>query len=304
MTHMMVSNSCAARAGVIAKWLWLAVVLLAVSLVLKRYSGAIADQLIAIGPRAITFSFTALLAGKALLAVGSWYSVRSQGVSITYGSVFAMVSLSQLGKYAPGPVLHLFGRGWLYSKRGIKLESITRALFLENVWQWLAAALVGASLLLFMSGSRTAISQLAPARLALVFGCGLASWWAVAYWLRNRFAPTDVASLYPGWRLLAILTVAWICFGLSFYALWPDNPGFHELVLATGAFSAASLAGFLAPFAPAGLGVREAALVATTAQTLTAEQAIAVAAISRLVWILGEMVLAGSSYLFVRSGRD
>ena len=62
-----------------------------------------------------------------------------------------------------------------------------------------------------------------------------------------------------------------------------------------GTFAVAWLAGLLAIYAPGGLGVREAVLVALLPGRIGAADALVVAAASRLILILVDVLLAGAA---------
>jgi uncharacterized membrane protein YbhN (UPF0104 family) len=70
-----------------------------------------------------------------------------------------------------------------------------------------------------------------------------------------------------------------------------------------GAFAVAWLAGLLAVYAPGGLGVREAVLVALLSSRIGAADALVVAAASRLILIFVDVVLAGIATAALRRGR-
>jgi uncharacterized membrane protein YbhN (UPF0104 family) len=74
----------------------------------------------------------------------------------------------------------------------------------------------------------------------------------------------------------------------------------HDLPEYMGAFAVAWLVGLLAVFAPGGLGVREAVLVALLASRIGAANALVVAAVSRLTLIFVDVVLAGVATVSLR----
>ncbi|MGH2626662.1 MAG: hypothetical protein ACRDHY_08445, partial [Anaerolineales bacterium] len=94
-----------------------------------------------------------------------------------------------------------------------------------------------------------------------------------------------------GWFGLHI--VAWLGYGLAFCLLWSafrPLPTGLEVLMAASAFPSAYVLGFLAFFAPAGVGVREGALVALTAPLLGRADATALAVIARLWLTVLELV--------------
>ena len=94
----------------------------------------------------------------------------------------------------------------------------------------------------------------------------------------------------------------WLLLGASF---WLCASGLvtvpaDDLALYMGAFAVAWLAGLLAIYAPGGLGVREAVLVALLHGRIGAADALVVAAASRLILILVDVLLAGVSTAVLR----
>jgi glycosyltransferase 2 family protein len=101
-------------------------------------------------------------------------------------------------------------------------------------------------------------------------------------------APLSTGGLVraAGWALLS-----WLAYGVHLWVLAGQLGAGGPLLLAraTGAFAAAWCVGFLLLVAPAGAGVREAALVLLLAGALTRPQATVVAVVSRLLFVLGDL---------------
>jgi hypothetical protein len=97
-----------------------------------------------------------------------------------------------------------------------------------------------------------------------------------------------------GWAL-----VSWLAYGLHVWVLAAQfGAGGPPLVArATGAFAAAWCAGFLLVVAPAGAGVREAALVLLLGGVLTRPEATVVAVVSRLLFVVGDLGWAAAALL-------
>ena len=89
-----------------------------------------------------------------------------------------------------------------------------------------------------------------------------------------------------GWAL-----VSWLACGVHIWVLAAQLGAGGPLLLAraTGAFAAAWCAGFLLLVAPAGAGVREAALVLLLGGVLTRPQGTVVAVVSRLLFVLADL---------------
>jgi hypothetical protein len=93
-------------------------------------------------------------------------------------------------------------------------------------------------------------------------------------------------------RVLLALVAAgsWLLLGVTMWAT--VGSGLGDVVLVTSAFAAAWVAGLLVLPVPAGLGVREAALVFLLAPELGQEGAIAFALITRVLHVLSDAVVA------------
>src|SRR5690606_37352746 len=109
---------------------------------------------------------------------------------------------------------------------------------------------------------------------------------------------TDLATqAHPGWLtslgcyLLYALNFALIGMGLWFVAraLSPYPIGLASLALLIGAFASSWILGFLAPGAPAGLGVREAVLSVWLGGTFSAPVVVAIIILLRIATTLGDL---------------
>jgi len=96
----------------------------------------------------------------------------------------------------------------------------------------------------------------------------------------------------------------WLLLGLQAWLLLREiAPGPDaNYVIATGAFALAWLVGFLVVIAPAGAGVREAALVALLGSVATGPQALSLALVSRFVMTAADAIGFGVGVL-IRRGR-
>ena len=108
-----------------------------------------------------------------------------------------------------------------------------------------------------------------------------------------------------GWAM-----VAWVCYGGHIWVLARQlgaGGGALLWLQCTGAFAVAFAGGLVLVVAPAGVGVREAALVVLLGSTITAPRATVVAVVSRLLFVVGDLGWAAAGVLVqglpgVRSG--
>ena len=94
----------------------------------------------------------------------------------------------------------------------------------------------------------------------------------------------------PLYKIFSIQLVSWIFLGTSFALIVP-NLGFETLLFNIGVYSFGWLIGYLAVFAPGGIGVRETAIVWMLSATINPEIAIIYSAIHRFLFIAVELLL-------------
>lgn len=99
--------------------------------------------------------------------------------------------------------------------------------------------------------------------------------------------------MMPPLRVVAILAFTWTLFGA---AMWVTTAQMMHvpvsLLYLVGAYCVAYVAGFFVPFAPAGLGVREAVLVFAMSPMASIEVGMLLAGLNRIIYFAAELVLA------------
>ncbi|MEZ5875683.1 MAG: hypothetical protein R3D30_13005 [Hyphomicrobiales bacterium] len=244
-------------------------------------------------------------AGAGLLLISAWHSLLTWSGEKDVDRKVArrIYARTQLGKYVPGNVVqflsrHLAGRGAGWSHLGMLLSTIFELLSLLCV----AAAFVIAGLLV----TSVHISAIRPPVLIAVLvglvGLGflvlrivpqlvMRYWPEVATRLANRRISSlwPVAALHAGFFLiggLLLVLVSYVVLGRPVaLSYWP------ALI---SLFAAGWIVGAVTPGAPSGLGVRETVLVLGLATVASAAEAVVIAALLRVLTVLGDVLL----YLF------
>ncbi len=252
--------------------------------------GAAAAVLVALA--ANTLSWRALLAG-----LGSPLPVRAAG------HVFL---LGQLGKYLPGSVWALVAQVDLGRDYHVPARRGTAAAVLNmhvNITVGIAFGAVGIGLAETGDYNRYWwLLLVLPLAALVLYPPVLRRLISLAFRLTRRPA-ADVRM--SGGRLLAAIgwaAVMWMGFGVQIWLLALDvgASGATLPLLATGAYAAAWIAGFVVLVAPAGAGAREVVLTVVLATVLPRDGALAVALVARGLSIFGDF--AGALYGFV-AGR-
>jgi uncharacterized membrane protein YbhN (UPF0104 family) len=157
---------------------------------------------------------------------------------------------ANLGRYLPGKVWQLAGMALLARREGVPAGTATAAALLGQVFSLAGATLVGLGVLLRGEGGWVEGGKWAGVLvLALLVVMGAVPG---ELWPDQAF----------GVRWLGLYAVSWILQGGAFWILAMGVGARMDPVLGLAIFPAAYLLGYLALFAPAGVGVREGFLIA------------------------------------------
>ena len=213
--------------------------------------------------------------------------------------------IGNLGRYLPGGKAWQMGLvGVLATERGLPPAVLAGTSLLHGT----IGMVVGAMLLAATGGAALGLSPIWSA-LPIAGVAGLLATpsilraWPALRTLIARFLPSiDTVTVRTMVVLIVTAMVSWIGWGVALYALARALLGdpVASLITYLAAWIGPGLAGLIVVFAPAGLGVRDAAMQSTlTAAGLGAAQAIVVAVVSR-VWATIVEVLPALVLLAVR----
>jgi glycosyltransferase 2 family protein len=258
---------------------------------------------------------SALVVGAFALMVVAWSaSLRWWHATVSFLSALRMWSLSNLARFIPGAIWQFAGLAALARDEGVSPLAATGAVLLQQL-VLLATGVVVAVLLapewvqpIAGSLSPVAMTVLACAALvALAILIPLAMP-TMGGWM-SRIAKREFAwprpSLASFSAYAAVLVLPWLIYAAAFWlftraVLGPTAP---SLGIAGGAFVASYVAGIIAVFAPAGIAVREAAIVAMLAPVIDARHALLVAIGSRIWMIALEIFTAVAVVVLYRARR-
>ena len=280
------------------KWVWIIVVLLGAGWYFYRHYQEISQFLETISPMRLIACFFLLLIGKLALADISRLSLKKVGYLMPFKEALTITSVTQLGKYLPGGIWHFAGKYGVYKVKGISTKKSAQAMVVENLWLISSAGVVGIILLLTSSGEFACqyINLFCTQLFVKLFTVLLPIFWIAGLLVFEYFffgkQKIEIKDLSLA---VAELFFIWLIFGLSFWLVFPPNGGYFYQV--AGAFSLSWLAGYVAIFAPGGLGVRELLLAVILGSFFTSEEVAIYATVHRLLWVLAEVFLGGISAL-------
>lgn len=276
----------------ILKWLWLVLVLAAAGYYFYRNQDQVVNLINQLSAWRIVLSLVLLIIGKMFLVRLVQFSVNSEGWHPKYIETIGIYGLSSLGKYIPGGVWHFVGRFGIYKVNGLSGKASTRAMILENIWllgSAVATGVIGVFLTRFdlIAGLLNLPDHQWLAILFTVLALGL---WIGVLMIVHKTMRRHTAENIPSVFVIAgIGLLLWTFIGGSFFVMFN---GFHlsTAPLFIGGYAVSWAVGYIAVFAPGGLGVREAALAFVFSNIASVEMIAVYAAMNRIIWVIAEVL--------------
>lgn len=240
-------------------------------------------------------TLTGVLWRMVLSALGSRVELREAG---------AVFFVGQLGKYVPGSVWTFAVQAQLGRRHGVPVRSSITASALFLMLHTFSGVLLGGVL---AAGGvvRTDLGRGWWLLLAVVGAAALTP--PVLRFLGDRLAGAGVRTTFGVGdlvRSLALMTGVWSCYGACLWVLLPlDRSAPEDVLAAAAAFALAHAAGVLLVLAPAGLGAREAVLIALLAPTVGVPSAAAAALLARVAHSAADFALAAGAAGWARRSR-
>lgn len=232
------------------------------------------------------------LAGLILALSWSWLLRCCTGGKGRLGAAAEVYAVTQALKYLPGNVMHVLARQAAAMRLGVgqagmAMAGATEIASLVAMATALAAVALGPELLLNQLGLSSS-----PLALSAVLVAGATGVAVAVVAIRRRI---DWRSLAKGAWLASFGHLAFFAVAGAIVLSLAGAAGAHGSlgpVQATGLMALAWIVGFVVPGAPAGLGVREAALVTLLEPSIGLDAAAASALLFRIVTLSGDGLLA------------
>lgn len=238
--------------------------------------------------------------------------LRGVGAPHPRRSLMEILAISQFAKYIPGNVGAHLGRAGMALARGVAPRALLSSLMTETGLAVAAALLTGAAGMALSGVGPDIFHDDGP----LGHGLATAAWLLAAVLLctlafkfgmrlvpeaqRTRLgAQFDLAPWPAALRALAAYSLNYVLIGVGLWGmacvLLPGQA--HDLGLLIAAFALAWVAGFFAPGAPAGLGIREALMLLVLRAAYPAPDALLLVVGMRLATIFADVAifLAGNA---------
>lgn len=246
--------------------------------------------------------------GMTSIGWGWRHVMRTLGAEPRLGRTIAWYYVGELGKYVPGGVWPVLGRGELARRGGIPKSRAFTSVALSLGMLYLAAMFTAAAFLPFaVAGKKGGFSPWMLVLLALPVGVALLHH-DVLDWLMakaSKATKREIKVDVPQWKdsllLVARYIPTWVFIGTATYAvtrsITPDV-SYPHMVFAT---VLSWVVGFLAVPVPSGAGIRETVLYA--AAGVPKPIAITTAVGARIIFVLVDVMGAAVCAPFVRRQR-
>ena len=226
------------------------------------------------------------------------------GADFTLWESFRQQNLLNLGKYLPGKIWGMLARGATLTDRGVTVTGAIVATCTEQTIVLHSAFLVGAILFASLRPSLPTLALASAAILTLAFGAQLLR---IVFRLYLKMAKHGAELLSPQ-KIGLISHATYLNFALGYSAGWIVNGllftsiyfAFFDATFSIQLLGILILAntfgvtlGFLAIFAPSGIGVREAVTSGVLALVMPLDDAIMLTVLFRLWLVLTDIVVGG-----------
>lgn len=293
-----------ARAGSVARVLYIGGLVAATVWLAASRGDDVADLLDQARPERVVAALAATF-GLILLTARFWVlSLRMLGHDASLQTVAGATARALPARYVPAGVTFPAARVALLRARGLKLAPLTVTAALEMVVRPAVALTLGTALLAVSGSLDAGLAWAAAAVAVLAAAASPAVGGRVLAWLAARRGMSLTITWSGLARLAATETLYWAWAAATFVLYlraFPAADGFG-LLHAGGAFMVAWAVGFLAVFAPQGLGVAEVSLVGLLAAGDN-EAGIALAVLFggyRLVQALRDSIAASAAEIISR----
>ena len=242
-----------------------------------------------------------------LLAVGWIIVLRKLGVRLSLVKGLEINLLSQLGKYTPGKIWIVAGKVYLCSREGLSKKVVFASSMYENIMIVVSGMFL--TVLFILHRQSAQLNNYLWPGLACIAAGLVFVYPPIFGGLLNRVLalfkkePVQAALSYKSVLvLLAFYVGVWIYNGITFYFFLNSLRSFplNTLFDTVGILVSAALLGFVAFFAPGGLGVREGTMAVLLSLFVPMEVAMMLAVGHRVFVTVGEFVMVGCFTAFAR----
>ncbi len=288
---------------------FLAVVLVLFAFALDRQAGTLWHEAQRLSVPVIVLAFVLCLCGL----IGSlmvWREMLADlGSRLSFPDAWRIMFIGQLGKYVPGSIWPVLAQSELGADHGVPRSRSALSVLLSYAVMTCSGAVVAMVTLPFATASSVAqyfwIIFLVPVAIVLLSPPVLNRLLRLTLRLSRQPALEQGVSFKGLGRTMVWAVAGWTFNGAMIYVMMRQLAGHQQgtLLVSIGAYSLSWVIGFVAVFAPAGVGVREAVMVAVLSTLTTPATALTVALVSRALGVVADAATGAAASALVGRRR-
>lgn len=264
---------------------------------------AVAETIAGLQWQRVTLAFVALLIGMACATLSWQVLVDDLGKPIGIGRGAQIFLVGQLGKYLPGSVWAYVLQIELGRKAGLARARVFAATLFSLVVVIVAALIAGAIAVPELVAEDPRLSWLPWLYLLLPFALValhprvLTAIVRFGFKILRRPRPDHPVTLGVVAKSLGLAVLSYVAYGVHLWLLADTWQGLTlgPLALCIGTMGLAMIAGLVVFLLPSGVGAREFVIIAALTPIVGIGPATAYAAVSRLMFIVADLLTAGAA---------
>jgi glycosyltransferase 2 family protein len=288
---------------------FLAIVLALLGIALTEQAGTLWHQASRLSVPAVLLAFFLCLCGL-FCSLMVWREILADlGSRLSIPEAARILFIGQLGKYVPGSIWPVLAQSELGADLGIPRSRSAVSVLLSYAVVTCSGVVVAIVTLPFATAASIAqyfwILFLLPIAAVLLSPPVLNRLLRLALRVSRQPAEEQTISYRGLARTMVWALAGWSVNGLMVYVLMRQLAGHPQglLLVSVGAYSLSWAVGFLAVFAPAGAGVREAVMVAVLGARTTPATALTVALLCRAFSVVADAVAGTAAAALVGRRR-
>jgi uncharacterized membrane protein YbhN (UPF0104 family) len=279
------------------RWAFLLIVIALLAIALDDQASTLWNEVQRLSAPVVLLAFAANLAAV-ICSMLVWRSMLSDlGSKLSLAEAWHIMFIGQLGKYVPGSIWPVIAQTELGADKGIpRSRSAVSVLLAYAVMTCTGGVLAAVTLPFAAAGSFARyfwVLLAVPVMVVVLSPPVLNRLFALMLRLLRR-SPLQQGISVPGLsRTMIWALLSWLLNGVMTYVLLRQLAGHSRgtLLVSVGGYALAWVVGFVAIFAPAGAGVREAVMVAVIGPHTTGAIALTVALVTRALGVVSDGLL-------------
>lgn len=229
--------------------------------------------------------------------------------SISLTNSLIGIGYSIVGKYIPGKVWAIAGRGLIASQEAGCTKTTAMVISMRTqIMDTMVAAILGLSSLVITSEQPLYQVMLLLSAFLILIGISFKAPYHFVISSFQRFFPKIAAKLGAEltttnvWRGIPLFTATWLSWGLGFYLLGISMYPGAQFVILSLCFPLGCVAGMASIIAPGGIGIREGVIAFALITIMHPAHATTLAVTARGWFLIGELVIVLFAF-FIHSSK-